>query len=102
MFVENARFLPEMSIQLVCSSSGEHHANLSRPIVLATVDRQESERLQRSPSAQAVLMAQDVAGADVARQTGYVPVRVSRIRRLFAEAGIAGLIDRARSGRPRR
>ena len=45
-------------------------------------------------------MAQEVSGADIARQTGYTTVQVSRIRRRFAEAGIAGLADQPRSGRP--
>jgi len=45
-------------------------------------------------------MAQDVSGAEVARMTGYTPVQVSRIRRRFAEEGIAGLADKPRSGRP--
>lgn len=84
-------------------------ANLSRPIVLSDGDRQTLERLQRSPSAPAgltrraravLLMVQQVSGADIARQTGYTTVQVSRIRRRFSEAGIAGLQDRARSGRP--
>jgi transposase len=47
-------------------------------------------------------MAGDVAGAEVARLTGYTPVQVSRIRRRFAEEGLAGLVDRPRSGRPPR
>src|SRR5687767_6868601 len=84
-------------------------ANLSRPIVLSDSDRLELERLQRSPSAPAgltrraravLLMAEDVSGAEVARQIGYTPVQVSRIRRRFAEAGLAGLQDQPRSGRP--
>jgi Homeodomain-like domain len=44
-------------------------------------------------------MADHVSGADIARQVGYT-VQVSRIRRRFAEAGIAGLEDQPRSGRP--
>ena len=65
--------------------------------------------MQRSPSARAgltrrarvvLLMAQEVSGADIARQTGYTTVQVSRIRRRFAEAGMAGLVDQPRSGRP--
>jgi len=84
-------------------------ANRSRPVVLSDVDREALERLQRSPSARAgltrrarvvLLMAQEVSGADIARQTGYTTVQVSRIRRRFAEAGIAGLADQPRSGRP--
>ena len=84
-------------------------ANRSRPVVLSDVDREALERLQRSPSARAgltrrarvvLLMAQEVSGADIARQTGYTTVQVSRIRRRFAEAGMAGLVDQPRSGRP--
>lgn len=84
-------------------------ANHSRPIELGTADRRELERLQRSPStasgltrrARAVLlMADHVAGAEVARLTGYTPVQISRIRRRFAEEGLPGLMDRPRSGRP--
>jgi len=84
-------------------------ANHVRTIALDRDVRLELERLQRSPStpsglgrrARAVLlMAQDVSGAEVARMTGYTPVQVSRIRRRFAEEGIAGLADKPRSGRP--
>ena len=84
-------------------------ANLSRPIILSESDRLKMERLQRSPSAPAgltrraravLLMAEDVSGAGIARQVGYTPVQVSRIRRRFAEAGVAGLQDQPRSGRP--
>jgi transposase len=84
-------------------------ANRSRPLVVSDSDRRELERLQRSPSAPAgltrraravLLMAEHVAGAEVARQVGYTPVQISRIRRRFAEAGLAGLEDQPRSGRP--
>ena len=84
-------------------------ANLSRPIVLSDSDRVELERLQRSPNAPAgltrraravLLMAEDVSGADIARHIGYTAVQVSRIRRRFAETGLAGLQDQPRSGRP--
>jgi transposase len=84
-------------------------ANWSRPIVLSELERQQLERWQRSPSAPAgevrraraiLLMADHVSGTDIARQTGYTTVQVSRIRRRFAETGLAGLPDRARSGRP--
>ena len=86
-------------------------ANQARPIVLAASDRAELERLERSPSspsglsrrARAVLlMAREIPGAEVARVTGYTSVQVSRIRRRFAEEGLAGLVDRPRSGRPPR
>jgi transposase len=84
-------------------------ANRSRSIVVSESDRLELERLQRSPSAPAgltrraravLLMAEDVSGAEIARQVGYTPVQVSRIRRRFADAGLAGLQDQPRSGRP--
>ena len=86
-------------------------ANQARPIVLAASDRAELERLERSPSspsglsrrARAVLlMAREIPGAEVARVTGYTSVQESRIRRRFAEEGLAGLVDRPRSGRPPR
>src|SRR6266705_1800903 len=66
-------------------------------------------RLQRSPGAPAglsrraravLLMAQDVPGVKIAERTGYTVVQVSRLRRRFAEHGVAGLRDRPRSGRP--
>ncbi len=85
-------------------------ANHSRPIVLEPDERAELERLQRSSSAPAglsrrarviLLLADDLSGAEVARLTGYTPVQVSRLRRRFAEEGLAGLQDRPRSGRPR-
>ena len=84
-------------------------ANLSRAIAIATPDRRELERLQRSPStpsglsrrARAVLlMAQQLSGVEIARLTGYTPVQISRIRRRFSEEGMAGLRERPRSGRP--
>jgi transposase len=84
-------------------------ANRVRPIVVSEADRHELERLQRSPSAPAglsrraravLLMAQDVAGVEIAERTGYTAVQVSRLRRRFAEHGVAGLQDRPRSGRP--
>lgn len=86
-------------------------ANHARPIELAASDRAELERLQRSAAAPAglsrraravLLMADEVAGTEVARLTGYTPIQISRIRRRFAEEGLAGLIDRPRSGRPPR
>lgn len=68
------------------------------------------ERLQQWSTAPAglvrraraiLLMAQDVPGTEIARQTGYTAVQISRIRRRFAEAGLPGLEDAPRSGRPR-
>lgn len=84
-------------------------ANHSRPVVLGEADRAELERLLRSSSAPAglsrrarvvLLLAENVSGAEVARRTGYTVVQVSRLRRRFAEDGIAGLHDKPRSGRP--
>jgi transposase len=86
-------------------------ANLSRPIVLSPADRVALEHLQRLPSAPAglvrrarvvLLMADSVPGTEIARQVGYTAVQVSRIPRRFAEAGLAGLEDQPRSGRPPR
>src|SRR6267154_245705 len=92
-------------------ATGTSMANHLRPIALVPADREELERLQRSPSAPAgvsrraravLLMAGEMAGTEVARLTGYTPVQVSRIRRRFAEDGLAGLTDKPRSGRPPR
>jgi len=86
-------------------------ANQARPIALAESDRRELERLQRSPSTPAglarraravLLMVQGEAGTEIARRTGYTPVQISRIRRRFSEEGVAGLVDKPRSGRPPR
>jgi len=72
-------------------------------------DRRELERLQRATAAPAglvrraravLLMAEGLSGTDVAQRTGYTVVQIRRIRRRFAEAGVAGLADRPRSGRP--
>src|SRR5438445_3662003 len=90
-------------------SGRESVANCIRPIVVSEVNRHELERLQRSPSAPAglsrraravLLMAQDVPGVEIAERTGYTVVQVSRLRRRFAEYGVAGLQDRPRPGRP--
>jgi len=84
-------------------------ANRSRPIVLGVHERAELERLQRSPSVAAglsrraravLLLAQSRPGTDVAQMTGYTVVQISRLRRRFAEEGLAGLADKPRSGRP--
>jgi transposase len=84
-------------------------ANRVRPIVVSAADRHELERLQRAPStpsglsrrARAVLlMAQGMSGVDVAERVGYTVVQISRVRRRFADHGVAGLQDRPRSGRP--
>jgi transposase len=78
-------------------------------VTLSDDERQALLRLQRSSSAPAgvvrraravLLMADDMEGTEVARQTGYTAVQVSRIRQRFCEERLAGLEDRARSGRP--
>jgi transposase len=84
-------------------------ANRVRPITVSEADQHELERLHRSPSIPAglsrraravLLMAQGLSGVEVARRTGYTVVQVSRVRRRFAEGGVAGLHERPRSGRP--
>src|SRR2546428_12054791 len=84
-------------------------ANRVRPIRVSAADRQELERLRRSPwtpaglsrRARAVLlMAQGLPGVEIAERIGYTVVQVSRVRRRFAEHGVAGLHERPRSGRP--
>jgi transposase len=77
--------------------------------VVTDADRAALERLQRAPSTRAgvsrrvravLLMAQGISGVEVAERTGYTVVQVSRIRRRFAEGGLAGLHDRPKPGRP--
>ncbi|PYM34458.1 MAG: IS630 family transposase [Candidatus Rokuibacteriota bacterium] len=84
-------------------------ANRVRPIVVSERDRQTLEHLHRAPStpgglsrrARAVLlMAQGVPGVEIAERVGYTVVQISRLRRRFAEQGVAGLHDHPRSGRP--
>src|SRR5467141_29460 len=84
-------------------------ANRVRPIAVSEADRHDLERLQRAPStpsglsrrARAVLlMVQWMSGVAIAERVGYTVVQVSRLRRRFADQGIAGLQDRPRSGRP--
>lgn len=85
-------------------------ANHVRPIVLSDEERSDLERLRRAAGLPAglhrraravLLMADEVAGVEIARRTGYTPVQISRIRRRFADQRLAGLEDRPRSGRPR-
>jgi transposase len=45
-------------------------------------------------------MVQGLSGVAIATRTGYTVVQISRLRRRFAEQGVAGLADRPRSGRP--
>ena len=84
-------------------------ANHVRPIAVTEADRLALERLQRAPSTRAgvsrraravLLMAQGLSGVEIAERIGYTVIQVSRIRRRFAEGGLAGLYDRPKSGRP--
>src|SRR2546425_7026384 len=84
-------------------------ANRVRPIAVSAADRHELERLHRAPStpsgpsrrARAVLlMAQGMAGVDIAERVGYTVVQVSRLRRRFADHGVAGIHGPARPRRP--
>ncbi len=45
-------------------------------------------------------MTQGLSGVEIAERIGYTVVQVSRIRRRFAEGGVAGLRERPKSGRP--
>jgi len=84
-------------------------ANRVRPIVVSETDRQALERLCRASSTPAglsrraravLLMSEGRAGVEIATRTSYTVVQVSRLRKRFAETGVAGLADRPRSGRP--
>jgi len=84
-------------------------ANHVRPITVSAAERAALERLQRGPSTPAglsrraravLLMAQGRSGVEIAERIGYTVVQVSRIRRRFADGGVAGLADRPKSGRP--
>jgi transposase len=84
-------------------------ANRVRSIVVTEADRQELARLCRASSTPAglsrraravLLMADGLSGVTIATRTHYTVVQVSRLRRRFAEQGLAGLADRPRSGRP--
>src|SRR2546428_9257800 len=84
-------------------------ANRVRSIAVSDADRRELERLHRAPSTPAglsrraravLLMAQGMSGVDIAERVGYTVVQVSRLRRRFADHGVAGFQDRPRSRRP--
>ena len=84
-------------------------ANHVRPIEVNAADRAELERLQRATSTSAgfsrrvravMLMMQGLSQVEIAARMGYTVVQVSRIRRRFAEGGVAGLRERPKSGRP--
>src|SRR2546426_5030100 len=75
-------------------SGRESMANRVRPIAVSAADRRELERLQRSSAARAglsrraravLLMAQGLAGVEIAERTGYTVVQVSRLRRRRSE-----------------
>ena len=84
-------------------------ANRVRPIVVSEADRHELARLHRASSTPAglsrraravLLMTEGISGVEIAERVGYTVVQISRLRRRFAEHGVAGLHERARSGRP--
>src|SRR5213594_4664561 len=84
-------------------------ANHLRSIVVADADRRELERWLRASTTPAglsrraravLLMAEGRSNVAIAERVGITVVQVSRLRRRFAETGLAGLHDRARSGRP--
>ncbi len=84
-------------------------ANRVRPIVVTAGDQAELERLQRASAARAglsrraravLLMSHGRSGVEIAERIGYTVVQVSRIRRRFAEGGLAALHDRPKPGRP--
>jgi transposase len=86
-------------------------ANRVRPIAVSEADRHELERRCRGATTPAglsrrarsvLLMVQGLSGVEIATRTSYTVVQVSRLRRRFAEHGVAGLADRPRSGRPPR
>src|SRR5437773_4686496 len=98
-----------MLIYAMALSCREPMARRPRPIDLRDEPRRELERLVRASSTPAglsrraravLLMADNVSGVETAQRIGYTVVPVSRIRRRFAEAGLNGLRDRHRSGRP--
>ena len=75
-------------------------ANRVRPIVVSEADRHELERLCRASSTRAglsrraravLLMAHGLSGVAIATRTSYTVVQISRLRRRFAEHGVAGL-----------
>ena len=84
-------------------------ANHAREITITTGARETLERLVRAATTAAglsrraravLLMGEGVAGSEIATRVGLTPVQISRIRARFAAEGVAGLADRARSGRP--
>lgn len=84
-------------------------ARTPRQLDLTSEERGELEKLVRTPSTPAglsrraravLLMADGVAGVEIAERLGYTVVQVSRLRRRVAEEGVSGIQERTRSGRP--
>lgn len=80
-----------------------------RSIVLTATARQELEQILRASTLPAglsrraravLLLATGEPMVEVALRTGYTRMQVHRLRARFLEAGVAGLLDRPRSGRP--
>lgn len=85
-------------------------ANITTSIVLDEVERKTLEHLWRSSASRAtlsrraravLLMADQVPGVEIATQTGYTAVQISRLRKRFAQERLQCLQDQPRSGRPR-
>lgn len=82
---------------------------MKRPsVALSGVERQTLNKLANDPKldlaharrVRVVLLSADgVAGAEIARRLNLSPGQVSRIRRRFAEHGVAGLATRPHVGR---
>src|SRR5881296_769724 len=97
-------------LHLVMAFSGrEPMITPTRSIVLLDAARQELEQLHRACSTPAglsrraravLLLAAGHRLVEVALRTGYTRMQVHRLRARFLEAGVAGLLDRPRAGRP--
>lgn len=94
---------------ILVMASSHAVARTPRRFALTEDDRRDLEKLVRTPSTAsglsrraraALLMADGVTGAEVARRCGYTTVQVSRIRRRITEEGVPGIFERPRSGRP--
>ncbi len=86
-----------------------HTHRVKRPsLLLSDEDRRTLTKLASDPKLEAsharrvrviLLSADGVAGAEIARRLDLSPGQVSRIRRRFAEHGVAGLATRPHLGR---